>query len=385
VAPPAGYGNLGGANSSGLSYNTYNSNPSSSSNLGSDLALGAGALGIAGALSSGKPTGYASAALQGTKLISGNSNTSGLLGNNANTVNTAAGYGANALGIYSGLKQGGVAGDASAATNAAQLGSKLGAFGSYSGAIGTAAGYVAAPLAVYNAVSNYKSGATGSDTLNGAEAGAAIGSIIPGVGTVVGGIVGGAVGAISSAFGPGAKDPETSSVQNVINATSSNGNNPAIAANVQNPYLQLAGLFDERSSTLPMYQKYGRQGEQAFTTDMTKLMNSALQSNPSLAQNPQAMYQQVVAPWVNSMGSGWSNVGSTYTATTQGLLQGMVTQYLNGTAAQNWQAVGGDSPFQNIYQGSPIQGTQSPSSANSLTQSSLFANTNKMRSAMGNM
>lgn len=264
------------------------------------------------------------------------------------------------MGIYSGLKQGGVAGDAGAAVNAAQLGSRLGAFGSYSGPIGAAAGYVAAPLAAYNFVENYKSGATGSDALNGAEAGAAIGSIIPGVGTVIGGVVGAAVGAIASAFGPGAKDPETSSVQNLIDYTGSHGNSQGAAANVQNPYLELAGLFDRRSSTLPMYQKYGRMGEQKFTNDMVQQINSAIQKDPSLAKDPQSVYDKVVSPWVNSMGSGWSNVGDTYTATTQGLLKDMVSQYLSGSAANDWKAIGGDSPFSSIYNGSSIQAQAAP-------------------------
>lgn len=314
-------------------------------------------MGIYNGISSGSPTGYASAGLSATKLGA----KYGAFGSNSSSIGTAAGEGANALGIYSGIKQGGVAGYGGAAVNAAQLGSKIGAFGGYSGAIGAGAAYVAAPLAVYNAVANYQSGNTGSDTLNGAEAGAAIGSIVPGIGTVIGGVVGGAVGALSSAFGPGKKDAETANVQGLIDATSSNGNNSQIAASVQNPYVQLAGLFDDRSSTLPMYQKYGRMGEQKFTNDFASQINSALASGQITKSTPASqVYSQVIAPWVNGMGSGWSNVGQAYTATTQGLLQGMTAQYLNGTAAQNWKAIGGDSPFSNIYQGSSISAAPSP-------------------------
>jgi hypothetical protein len=319
-------------------------------------SIGTG-LGVYNGLQSGTATGYTGAGLGAAKLGS----QAGLFGSDSKAVGSAAGAGMNALGIYTGLQQGGVKGDTSAAVNAAQLGSKMGAFGSYSGAVGTAAGYVAAPLALYNFASNYESGKTGSDALNGAEAGAAIGSIVPGIGTVLGGVIGGAVGALSSAFGPGAKDPETAGVQGLIDATSSNGNTSQVAANVQNPYVQLAGLFDRRDSTLPMYAQYGRMGEQKFTQDFASQINNAISSGKiSASTPPDQVYNQVIAPWVNSMGKGWSNVGDAYKATTQGLLQDMTRQYMNGTAAQNWKAVGGDSPFENIYQGSAIKAAPTP-------------------------
>lgn len=303
------------------------------------------ALGIYGGLQKGGISGDTGAALSATKLAAG----SGLLGSNAGYLNQAAGYGANVLGIYNGLERGGLQGDTGAAVNAAQLGSKLGAFGGASGAIGEFAGYAAIPLAVANFVESYQSGKTGADALSGAEAGASIGSVIPVVGTAIGAVVGGAVGALASAFGPGAKDPETYVSNNLINYTSGHGNSQAAAQSVQNPYLALAGLMDEHSSTLPMYAKYGRMGEQKFTNDMVSQINQAAQQGIiSSSSTPQEVYNQVVAPWVASMGSGWSNVGSTYTATTQGLLQDMVTQYMSGTAAQNWKARGGDSPFSTL-------------------------------------
>ncbi len=327
----------------------------------------------------GGAVGGANAAVGAAKIGAG----SGVLSpGTSSTVNTAAGYGGNLLGLYSGIQQGGVAGDTGAAVNAAELatkgaayGASTGLFGDASGAVGDAASaageaipVAGAALSVYNAVENYKSGATGSDALSGAEAGAAIGSIIPGIGTLIGGVVGGVVGAVASAFGPGETDPETSDVKNVINATGANGNNPAIAASVQNPYLQLAGLFDEHSSTLPMYQQYGRMGEQQFTNDMVDKINDAYKAGTISANStPTQVYNSVVAPWVAGMGQGWSDVGSTYTATTQGLLQDMVSQYMNGTAATNWQAVGGQNVFNGItaYGGNgTLTAVQAPSSNN---------------------
>jgi hypothetical protein len=155
-------------------------------------------------------------------------------------------------------------------------------------------------------------------------------------------------------------------VQNVIDATGKNQNNPNVAAQAQNPYLELAGLMDRRQSTLPEYAQYGRMGEQKFTNDLVGKLNAAVAADPTLKSDPTRAYNTVIAPWVNSMGSGYSNVGSTYAATNQGLLQDMTNQYLSGNAAQDWKAVGGDSPFANIYQNSPVQAAGQTSAASAL-------------------
>lgn len=344
---------------------SYNPNNSAISSLGTAAGSLGNGLGIVGGLEQGGVGGYGSAAVNAAQLGS----KTGAFGPQTSNANQGIGDAANALGIYQGIQQGGVGGYGSAAINAGQLGLhgavQAGALSAsdaapYLGALN----YAAIPLDVYNEVNNWKSGATGSDALAGASTGAAIGTtIMPGIGTAIGGVIGGIGGALSSLVGPGAKDPETTDVQNVINATSANQNNPGVAASVQDPYLQLAGLMDERSSTLPEYQQYGRMGEQAFTNAMTQKINQAVQQNPSLANNPEAVYNQVVAPWVSGMGSGYQNVGSTYTATNEGLLEDMTQQYLSGQAANDWKAVGGDSPFANIYQGSPITGAPPPETA----------------------
>ena len=244
------------------------------------------------------------------------------------------------------MKQGGVAGYGGAAVNAAQLGARTGAFGGASGSIGQAAGYAAIPLDLYNEISTWKSGATGSDALSGAETGAAIGSIIPGVGTVIGGLVGGAAGAISSLFGNGEVDPEN---QNFQGYTTAFNKAPAaqqsqLAASVQNPYLPLAGYFDLRSDQMkgqnPIYSTYGRMGEQKFTDDLISKVDTAKSQGMT---DPTQVYNTVVQPWINSMGT-WNDSNK---AAMQGLIQNMTGQVLSGTYKSNFKATGGDDPFAN--------------------------------------
>lgn len=339
------------------------------STLGSAAGSAGNGLGILSGLQQGGVGGYGSAAINAGQLAG----RSGAFGNANSGLNQGVGDAANVLGIYNGIQQGGVGGYGGAAVNAAQLGSKVGAFGGASGAVGTAAGYAAIPLALYNEINNWKSGATTSDAMAGASTGAAIGSVVPVVGTAFGALIGGAAGALSSLAGPGRTDPETEGVQQLINATGKYGNTQQIAQNVTNPYLELAGLMDERSSTLPEYQQYGRMGEQKFTTAMTQQINDALKKDPSLANNPQAVYNQVVSPWVESMGTGSKNVGATYNATNQGLLQDMTSEYLSGQAANDWKSIGGQSTFSDIYQGSPISAVAPP-----MTQSQILQAGNQM-------
>lgn len=330
---------------------------------------------------SGKPLGQARAGLTAAKAYGKLTGASGW--------NAGATGALDALNVYQGIKQGGWQGYGKAAGSGLQLAGML----SNNPALGAAGGYILAPLSVYNAVNNWQSGKTGSNALNGAEAGAAVGSIIPGIGTLIGGLVGGAVGALSSAFGPGAKDPETTAVQGLLDYTGSHGNDPRIAQQANNPYLQLAGLMDRRESTLPMYQQYGRMGEQKFSNDLAGQINNAFTTGIGTGAfqgdkwskdasgnyvlttptggrtiyKPQdaaaEVYATTVDPWVSKMGQGYSNVGDTYKATTQGLLQDMTGQYLSGQAAQNWKAIGGDSPFQNIYSGSPFTAAPPPPTA----------------------
>lgn len=322
---------------------------------------GAGnALGVVGGVQQGGVGGYGSAALN-TGQLAGRT---GALGQANSGLNKGVGDLSNALSIYQGIQQGGVGGYGGAAVNAAQLAGRSGALGAASAPIASAAGYLAAPLSVYNFAKNWQSGNAGSDALNGASTGAAIGSIVPGIGTAIGALGGALVGGLSSLVGPGRVDPETANWQNYLNTYTGSAKTPTqqadLASQVSNPYGLLAGEFDEKSSTLPMYQKYGRMGEQKFTNDLTKQIQSGIDSG-TITKNDSAsdIYSKVVDPWVSSMGKGWNNVGDAYKGATRGLLTQMVSQYMGGQAPADWKAVGGDNPFAKLS-GPVFQTTPGP-------------------------
>jgi uncharacterized protein YcfJ len=303
-------------------------------------------LGIGAGLAKGGVGGDVSAAASAAKLAGAASGSSGL---------SAAGAGAgNVLGVYSGLQQGGVTGDTSAAVNAAQLGSRANAFGTASGAVGEAAGVAAIGLSLYNEINTWQSGATGSDAAAGAATGAAVGTmILPGFGTAIGAVVGAAAGALSSVFGGGKVDAENVPFEKYTQAYNSLSSNPkaqaVLGSQVKNPYLPLAGYFDLRSDQLkgsnPIYAKYGRMGEQKFTTDMTTQINQALAAGTiSKSDSAATVYNKVVAPWVSGMGN-WQDANK---GAIQGLMQQMTAQYVSGQAQSQWKAVGGDTPFQSL-------------------------------------
>jgi hypothetical protein len=270
------------------------------------------ALGVVGGLKAGGVQGDAAAGISAARL-GANLNA---FGSASGEVGAGAAGAGNVLGIVSGLERGGASGYGGAAINAAQLGNQLGMFGSQSSDVASVLGPAAAALAVYNFASTWQSGKTGSDALSGAEAGAAIGSVVPGIGTVIGGVIGGAVGAISSAFGPGAKDPEQYTWQNYF---SEYQKNPKALAQITPPqaFQTLAGIFDARSSDVPIYAQFGRMGEGAFVNAMATKINQATASGQiAPGATPQEIYSKVIDPWIQQMpnaagegGKGWAKGG----------------------------------------------------------------------------
>lgn len=329
--------------------------------------LNAGA-NIYSGIRSGSPTGYLGATVNAGKLAG----KLGAFGDSTKSVNAGLGDIGSGLSIYNGIRQGGVGGYGQAAIGAGQLGLNTAVQSGLMSASSAApylAGlnYAAIPLNLYNEVKNWESGNTGADALGGATTGAGIGTaILPGIGTAVGALLGGAAGALSSVFGNGRVDPEnanwvgyTGAQNKVLDAGKAAGATPeqiqaaenGLAQQVQNPYGALAGYFDLRDNQIkgnnPLYQQYGRMGEEKFTNDLVSQIQNA-QKAGTIGANDSAsdIYNKVVTPWENSWGKGTStdaNAGAM-----QGLITQMISQYEGGTAKNNWLGRSGDQVFANL-------------------------------------
>jgi hypothetical protein len=299
------------------------------------------AIGIVGGLRSGGLGGYGGAALNAGALASRN----GLFGGSSGAVNQGLGYGGNALGIYQGLRSGGVTGYTQAGVNAAQLGARAGAFGSTADtAIGRYAPLVGAGLSTYNTVKNWQSGNTGSDALNGAETGAAWGSYFGPWGTAIGALAGGAIGALSSAFGGGERDPETTNWNSLAQAAQSN---PGLMQQLSPSmlYQGLAGVMDAKDNSpghsQPIEQVFGRMGEGNLMDQLTGYLNQQYRAGKiTQGEGIANQWNNVINPWLQSKGAGIANQNTAsgtpeapaLTADLQGLVQDWETGAINSSS-----------------------------------------------------
>jgi hypothetical protein len=311
--------------------------PFLSGSVGGDLS---DAGGIVGGLSSGTTTGDLSAGLSAGKLAASN----GAFGVGSGSAGSALGAGSSLLGLYQGLKTGGVSGDLEAGVSAGELGVQTGAISGAAGStLGSAIPLIGAGLSLYNTVENWQSGNTGADALNGAETGASIGTaVLPGIGTVVGGVIGGAVGALSSEFGGGKVDPETTSFNNMVAANAKTGTNGIVSSlNPAQGYQALAGMMDAKNNTAghstALEMAFGRAGEGNLMTQMTTQINSAIKSGAiSAGASPSQIYSKVVTPWLQSKNAYVSpnaiisSNGTKAGSTIDDLLTGLIGQWQSG-------------------------------------------------------
>jgi hypothetical protein len=395
--------NAGDASSSGVA-------PSALSQAGTAYSAISG-------LTSGTTTGQIGGALSAGKLVNTNLNgantqVGGALGAAGGVLGVYNGLQQGGVAGYGGAAVGALHAGAGVATMAGDTG--------LAGTLGNAAGALAIPLSVYNFANNWQSGNTSSDAIQGAETGAAIGSVIPGVGTLIGAGVGAAAGALSSALGPGETDPEQATWGNYLAAYQAGGNaaesalpgftaqgvadtqaaesakvfgsdssvagelggsNPTAKATTgpttaqaqaayttgadkavagasgANDYQSLAGLFDMRSSNLPIYQQFGRQGEGAFTQAMTSQIDNAIKAGTISANaTPEQIYSQVVNPWIGNMsnssapsGKGWASTTAAYGADQPAVQQLLVNMIGNYQQGQAFTGVGGQAVQEQAY------------------------------------
>lgn len=182
--------------------------------------------------------------------------------------------------------------------------------------------------------------AIGSSVASAVGAGAAAGSFVPIIGTAIGIIV----GLIASGVFDHRTDPE---VGNFNNAIATFHNNPDAIFNIADKYLVLAGLFDlepnQIKGNIPIYKKYGRMGEQAFTQDMANLIYNAAQSGAiGPTDTPQTVMTKVVQPWIDRFGYGAMQDANAEMITD--ILIGMIAEYVTGLWSKRWYARSGDMP-----------------------------------------
>ena len=351
------------------------------SGAGSTAASGANALGIASGIQQGGVTGDTSAAANAARLIGKYGSNLGLNSSTASGMNTGATGALDALSLYQGLEKGGVQGYGQAAGAGLQGAGLL----TSNPALTTAGGYVLAPLALYNAVKNWQSGNTGSDALQGAEAGAAVGSVVPGIGTVIGGLVGGAAGALSSAFGGGRQDPETANWQSYVPAANSNSGLSTLLNPSQN-FQNLSGVMDAKDNTAghsqPIEQVFGRQGENNLLNQMAGQINSGVQKGTiTPGMDASQIYSQVITPWLSSQGAGVANQntakGDPEGTALNSTLQNLVSQYVGGQITPTTQlGLNGqtDSNLPSFVGFGNQEGGQSEADASNATTRALYAN-----------
>jgi hypothetical protein len=174
----------------------------------------------------------------------------------------------------------------------------------------------------------------------GAEQGASIGTaVVPVIGTAIGAIVGAIGGAIAGSINK--RDPEQANFDQAVALWQQNR---LSVLNLANKYLPLAGLFDLnlKGSHIPIYNRYGRMGEEKFVDDLTALVYNAAQSGKITANDtPQTIMVNVVQPWIDSWGFG--PMQDPHADLINLLIMGMIADYAAGLV-NNWRATGGDLP-----------------------------------------
>jgi hypothetical protein len=193
----------------------------------------------------------------------------------------------------------------------------------------------------------------------GAAQGASIGSaIVPGIGTAVGALVGAIGGAIAGSLNK--RDPEQANFDQAVALWQQNPDN--IYA-IGNKYLPLAGLFDLnlRNPHIPIYQRYGRMGEQRFVNDLTSQVYQAAQSGRiGPTDTPLSIMAKVVQPWIDSWGYG--PMVDPHADMINRLMVGLIMDYVLGRQG-SWRARSGDFPFGNITPFSLPQAAQPQTTA----------------------
>lgn len=210
-------------------------------------------------------------------------------------------------------------------------------------------------------------GARGGATV-GAMQGATVGAIAGPVGAAIGAAIGAIGGAIAGSINK--RDPEQANFDQAVAVWQQNR---LSVLNLANLYLPLAGLFDLslKNPHIPIYQKYGRMGEQKFVMDMmTKVYNAAQSGQITASDTPQTIMVKVVQPWIDSWGFG--PMADPHSDLINLLMMGMIADYVSGNQTQ-WKARGGDYPFGSLPAFSLPGGTTASTAASYAPNSAVAA------------
>jgi hypothetical protein len=327
-------------------------------------ALGAagGVLGIYSGLQQGGVSGYGGAAIGALKTGQGVATMAGDTGL-ASGLGEAAGAIAVPLSVYNfatNWQSGATASDTiQGAETGAEIGSVIPGVGTLVGAgIGAGVGALSSLLGpgktdpeqstwtnfinAYSSASNSAEhgtqnattgfGDTGGTQLGEAQVMAALGGDMPGGGTAAGQSAIAAANKTVAAATPAQLAAESA-------AGAAAGAKAVSSYGGAQDYQALAGLFDQRSSNLPIYQQFGRQGEGAFMTSMTNQVDSAIKNGTVSANaTPAEIYSKVIGPWVDSMGGSAGATAMQDNPAVGQLLTNLIGNYQNG---QSFQGVGG--------------------------------------------
>jgi len=174
----------------------------------------------------------------------------------------------------------------------------------------------------------------------GAEQGASLGTqIAPGIGTAIGAVVGAIGGAIAGAIHK--TDPEVGNFNAAVSLWQSN---PDQVYYIADKYLVLAGLFDLSLNNphIPIYQKFGRMGEQKFTQWLIQTVyNAAMNGQISSNDTAFTIMSRIVQPAINAW--GYAPMNDPHGDLINRIMIGMIWDYITANTGA-WRAVGGDLP-----------------------------------------
>lgn len=329
----------------------------------SDLSQGFGLTSQLGSIAQELQTGSTKANVQAATTAAKLGSQTGAFGTASSTVGSFAADVTNLTNIIQGIQRGGVTGYGGAAANAGMLAGRLAPMLAREGLVsagasadlqlaGNAAGMLAVPLSLYQFAKSWQSGATGADALAGMQTGATIGTaVLPGVGTLIGAGIGAAAGALTSVFGGGKADMETTEWNQLtgkFNALTPTQQSQVIFS-PQQAFINLAGTMDAKNNSpghsQPIEQVFGRMGEANLVNQMTRQINRQLEAG-AITKNSSVndIYNKVVAPWLASKGASINMGERTTTGHAEGpalvqSLKSLIGAYASG-ALTSQTAVG---------------------------------------------